>query len=208
MPKKFYSLRLIILIIIMIFSAGCSKNATDDKIAYISANTNSEYSKVYKELLLGTLFDFNLRLPDADKSWVTIWVEAYRNGKSVEPLHIIELTYGLNPEKKVEGHMGFGMLYNNDETQVFLYSKGIKTSNQNITNLLSKHACSAWNYAIGDKPVGIDSGKEVILATYIQNEGSIKAGYDYTDINSIKQMISENKTVLLLKIKIEKKEKL
>lgn len=205
MPKKFYSLMLIIIIIAMFFSAGCSKYTANDKIAYISANTNSEYSKVYKELLLGTLFDYNLRLPSADKSWVTIWVEGYSNGKAVAPFHIVELSYGLNPEKTTKGHIGFGMLYNNNDTQIFLYSKGIKTDNQNINNLLSKYAVSAWNYAIGDKPVGLDPGKEVTLAVYIQNKGSIKAGYNYTDINSIKQMISENKTVLLLKIKVEKK---
>jgi hypothetical protein len=74
--KRSYTMLLSAVIVIFIFSAGCSsKIRNNKKIAYISLNTDSEYVNTFIELQLGTLFDFNLKLTDADKSWVNIWVE-------------------------------------------------------------------------------------------------------------------------------------
>lgn len=91
MLKRFYTF-LVIIIITMVFGTGCSgESSSNNKIAYISSNTDSEYKNTFKELLIGELFDYNLKLPNADKSWVNIWVEGYSNGKAVEPFPLIEL---------------------------------------------------------------------------------------------------------------------
>lgn len=210
MPKRFYPFVLVMIITTMFFSVGCSsENSNNNKIAYVSANTDSEYNNTLQKLKLGEFFDFNLKLPNADKSWITIWVEGYSNGKAVEPVRLIELSYGLNPKKVVEGQMGFGIINYNNEPQIFLLSEGVRTDFHNIdNNLLSRDVPSCWDYAIGSKSIGIEPGEEVLLGVYRQEEGPLAAGYDYTDLNSVKQMISENTTVLLLKIKVEKKEKL
>lgn len=206
MSKRLCSCILVLIIVSMIFNTGCSRNKN---IAYISANTNSEYNNTFKELNLGTFFDFNLKLLNADKSWVTIWVEAYSNGKAVKPDHIIELSYGLSPEKVMKGHMGFGILNYNAGPKVFIISNNIRTNFKSIDdNLLSKDLASSSGYTIGSKLIGIEPGKEVILAVYNQVKGSTVKVYDYKDSNSIKQIINESATVLLLKIKVEKKEKL
>lgn len=69
----------------MVFNVGCSsQNSNNNKIAYISANPDSKYENTFKELHLGILFDFKLKLPKADKSWVDIWVEGYSNGKGTK----------------------------------------------------------------------------------------------------------------------------
>lgn len=194
----------------MFYNVGCnSENSSKNTIAYVSENADSEYCNTFKKLQLGTFWDFDLKLMNADESWVTIWVEGYNNGKAVQPAHLIELSYGLNPRKVVEEQMGLGIINYNDKPQIFIQSGGAKTEFRSIdTNLISKNIPSCWDYAIGDKPVDIESGEEIILATYRQNNGPLRAGYDYTDSNSIKQMINENTSVLILKLKVENKKKL
>jgi hypothetical protein len=209
--KRSYALLLLAVIIIIVFSAGCSSIIRNtDNIAYISSNTDSEYVNTFRELQLGTLFDFNLKLTDADKSWVNIWVEGYKNGKAVEPLPITKLSYGLSPAKVEEGHIGFGIINsNNTEQQFFLYTKGCKTAPYNIDNdFFDESAISMWDYAIGCEPIGLEHGEEKVLAVYRQRKESVKAGYNYQDSASIKQIINEDLTVLLLKIKVEKRDKL
>lgn len=212
MEKRLFSLLLAIIIITIIFCTGCSSkksNSDNNQIAYISSNTDSEYLKTFKDLQLGILFDFNLKLPNADKSWVNIWVEGYSNGKAVEPFHLAELSYGLSPNKVEEGPMGFGILNANSiEPQFFLYSKGVKTTPDiKDKSFFIKSAASIWQYAIGSEPIGLESGKETILAVYRQGKNSLRAGYDYQNLNSINQMIKDDITVLILKIKVEKKDK-
>lgn len=194
----------------MAFNVGCSsESSNNNKIAYISANLDSEYNNTFKDLQLGVLFDFDLKLPDADKSWVDIWVEGYRNGKAVEPFPLTQLSYGLSPKQVEEGPMGFGILNpNSSEAQFFLYSTGVRTNPNSIDNsLLSKHGISTWEYAIGDKKIGLESGEEMVLAVYRQGEESLRAGYDYQDSDAINKMINEDTTVILLKIKVQEKSK-
>ena len=107
----------------MVFNIGCnSQDSNNDKIAYISSNTDSEYEKTFNELNLGILFDFDLKLPKADKSWVDIWVEGYSNGEVIEPFPLTHLSYGLSPKELEEGKMGFGVINpNSDQMQFFLY---------------------------------------------------------------------------------------
>lgn len=68
------------------------------------------------------IFDFNLMLPNADKSWVEIWIEGYSDGEIVEPFPLIGLSYGLSPNQEVEGNMRFGIINpNSDEVQLLFY---------------------------------------------------------------------------------------
>ncbi len=103
----------------MFVNVGCNSN---NKIAYISANTNSEYGNTFKELNLGLLWDFSLKLPKADKSWVTIWVEGYSNGEVVEPFPLKQLLYGLSPKQVEEGRIGFGIVNPNSDDPLFFYT--------------------------------------------------------------------------------------
>lgn len=62
-------------------------------------------------------------------------------------------------------------------------------------------------YAIGDGKVELELGKTNILAVYrrASEKGSIKL-YDFQKENELEQMIKNDKTVLLLKLKTEKRE--
>lgn len=211
MPKRFSIFLSAIVSIIMFFSMGCSRESSNDnKIAYISANIDSEYVNTFKELQLGILFDFNLKLPNADKSWVNIWVEGYSNGKAVEPFPLTQLSYGLSPVQVVEEQMGFGIINpNSSEPQLFLYSGGARTDPEaKGNNVFAKSAITSWQYAIGNNPIGLVSGEEVVLAVYRQGKESLRAGYEYKDLDSINKMINNDITVLLLKIKVEERDKL
>ncbi|MDF2803217.1 MAG: hypothetical protein K0S61_3120 [Anaerocolumna sp.] len=208
MTKKSYTFILLILITAIVVTVGCSSDkGNNDKIAYITSKADSEYANTFKDLQLGILFDFDLKLLNADKSWVDIWVEGYRDGKAVEPFHLTQLSYGHSPVQVEEGQMGFGIINpNSNEPLFFLYSEGIKVGPHRIEyDFFVESALSSWSYAIGSETIGLESGEELILAVYRQGEESLRAGYEYQDIDAVNTMINESKTVLLLKIKIEHK---
>jgi hypothetical protein len=97
--------------------SGCTSST--NKPPTISKSADSEYVKTFKDLHLGILFNFDFKLPNADKSWVTIWVERYQNGeKNIHP--ITELSYGLSPNEVEQGNIGFGMINYDEDLLVFL----------------------------------------------------------------------------------------
>ncbi len=196
---------LLIIITIIVLTVGCSQDSNSDKIAYISANPHSQYEATFKDLNLGVLFDFKFKLYNADKSWVKLWVEAYKDGEKIETSPITQLTYGLNPNNIEEGSLGFGIINPlGDEPQVLLYSPGVRTNLQSIENILFKSDISGtWDYAIGNESTGLEYGEEKVLAVYRQFKHATKI-YDYQDIDSINKMKEEDVMVLLFKIRIDK----
>ncbi|RCX21530.1 hypothetical protein DFP94_102283 [Fontibacillus phaseoli] len=197
----------IIFLAILLIVSGCSNQSNkEEKIAYISANVNSEYEKVFEKIGLGILFDYNLKLPYANRSWVTVWVEGYKNG-SDEPIHLTEMSFGLSPNKVEEDHMGFGIINpNSDNPSFFLYSHSGSLPPHNIDDIIfsQKGTISSWDYAIGNEIISLEKGETKILAVYQEGESSLKT-YDYQEMDSIKRMINEDLTVLLLKIKVEER---
>lgn len=197
----------IIFLALFLIIVGCSNQANkEEKIAYISANDNSEYEKVFEEIGLGILFDYKLNLPYANRSWVTVWLEGYKNGSN-EPIHLNEISYGLSPNKVEEGHMGFGIINpNSDNPSVFLYFPSGSLPPHSIDGITfsRKGTISSWDYAIGSETIGLGTGETKILAVYRESENSLKT-YDSLEMSSIKQMIDDDLTVLLLKIKVEER---
>ena len=116
---------------------GCSdkssldgKTGIEDKgdiIAYVSVNKDSIYEKTFKDTGLGVVFDFNLKLPHADTSWVDLWVEGYSQGKPTEDLHT-QLSYGLSPNKVKEGSIGFGIISPNSSNMNSSYMHQVLNS--------------------------------------------------------------------------------
>ncbi|MEK4511151.1 hypothetical protein EJP82_02505 [Paenibacillus anaericanus] len=204
--------RFITLLMVIMFTflmvIGCSKAdepSGNEKIAYISAKENSQYEKTFKDLNLGVLYDYHLKLPQADKSWVKIWVESYKNGEKMDPFHVEELSYGNNPAPSVEGPMGFGIINTNAEKPLFfLYSSDASIPPHEIENVLNQEGVrgSLWDYAIGKEEVALESGETLVLGVYRQFKESFRP-YDYQDNDQITQMINEDMTVLLLKIRVE-----
>lgn len=202
-------IRAISYLAIFLICLGCSEKAkSEENIAYISANKDSTYTKTFKDLNLGILYDFNFRLTEADTSWVTLWVEGYKNGEKTDPFRLIELSYGLNPDKLVEGKLGFGIINPRSEENAsfFLYSPNVYTDPQAIENILNSEGVvgRTWSFAIGEEELDLEPEESKILGVYRETGNSVRT-YDYQDINQITQMINEDKTVLLLKIKVERK---
>ena len=67
---------------------------------------------------------------------------------------------------------------------------------------LSQAGVNTWDYAIGEDKLALTSNQEVVLAVYRQGEASVRSGYDYQDEASIDEMIQDDLTVLLLKIRV------
>lgn len=198
-----------IFFIVLLFSLlGCSKETAQNKVAYISANENSEYEKVYKELGLGILYDFDFKLPYADQSWVDIWVESYKDGQKLEPFHLIGLSYGNSPQQVEEGHMGFGLINPISESgSIFMYSQNVKAPPIRIDNQLLNNSAAfyGWDYAIGSEKVGLESGETKLLAVYRQGKNNrIESYYNYQDSEAMEKIIKEDAVVLLLKVKVVK----
>lgn len=197
-----------ILLFLLAFCSGCNNEAKRDaNIAYISINENSQYKKTFKELNLGILYDFNLRLTEADTSWVTLWVEGYKHGEPTEPFRLIELSYGPSLQKVTEGPLGFGIINSpaEEDPLFFLYSSGAFSPPRTIGNIFDTETARAiaWDFAIGDKELGLQSGEIKVLGVTREVDKIIKT-YDYQDTDQINQIIEEDLTVLLLKIKVER----
>lgn len=185
-------------------SSGCS--ISDDKTATISVNSKSDYVNTFEDLNLGILFDFDFTLPNADKSWVNLWVDRYNNGtKDTQPL--TRLSYGNSPNKVDEGPMGFGMINpNSEDTMVFLYGPDVWTQPKIIEKEFTENSLSTWDYAIGKGKVTLKMGETKVLAVYRETENGSLHSVDLQDEENVKEIIEQDDTVLVLKIKIEEKD--
>lgn len=190
----FFSLLLVVI--------GCTQS--NKKIATISVNKKSSYEQTFEDINLGILFDFDFFLPNADKRWVQLWVESYENGKQ-NPDNVIDLSYGLNPNKIEEGHLGFGIINSDENTQqLFLFAPNVKSMPQNIENLSS--VITSWGYAIDKKKVHLELDKSYVLAGFRQTTKDYIKDYNFQNEKDVENMIKEDTRLLLLKIKIEARE--
>ncbi len=201
MKKTNFIFNTTILFCLLILSSGCTK--INDNTATISANLDSKYANTFEELNLGIIYDFDFRLPNADKSWVTIWIESYKDGK-MEPNPITELSYGLSPIQITEGNVGFGIInYDTKGPLFFLYAPGVSIQPHIVEIVNFSDGFSAWDYAIGDEKVELKLGETNLLGVYRQSPNNSIRTYDLQKEEQVEQMISEDDRVFLLKIKIE-----
>ncbi|MUK87829.1 hypothetical protein GMD78_05370 [Ornithinibacillus sp. L9] len=191
------------LFLFLLLSSGCTNSSED--IATISVNSDSEFANTFEGLNLGILFDFNFKLPNADKSWVNLWVERYNDGKK-DSQPLTQLSYGNSPNEFEEGNLGFGMINpNSEDTIVVLYGPGVSAQQSIIENESKTDIISSWNYAMDNKEVNLELGETKILAAYRETKSNSISTVDLQDEESIKRMIKQDDMVLLLKINIEEK---
>ncbi|WHX27957.1 hypothetical protein QNH47_08960 [Virgibacillus halodenitrificans] len=195
------SLGLVVLFICFLIITGCSNVAsTQEKSPTISNITDSKYTETFNELNLGTLFDYNLYLPHADKRWVRLWVEKYQDGKK-EDQPVTELSYGMSVNKVDEGHLGFGML---SDSSVLLYGPNVNIQPEQIDLNLNEEYITSWGHAIEEgKEIDLELGKTKLLAAYWQTASNKIPTIDFQNEDDIANLIKENEFVLLLKIKID-----
>lgn len=200
-----YAILFSTLLLILIVSSGCATISGEEKIT-IEVNSESEYVNTFDDLNLGVLFDFNIKLPNADKSWVNLWVERYIDGE-LESEPLTQLSYGNSPNKVQEGHLGFGMINTSSEedTLVFLYGPSVRTHPEKIEKEAKSGVFRGSEYAIGNDKVELELGQTKILGIYRETEGSSMRTFDFQDEDSVNQMIQQDDEVLLLKIKVEER---
>ncbi|MBK5445006.1 MULTISPECIES: hypothetical protein [unclassified Peribacillus] len=199
--KKNYFIFSLISILSLIIISGCTNK---DSIATISVNSDSEHTNTFKKLNLGELYDFDFKLNNADITWVNVWIESYKDGKQ-EPQPLAELSYGKSPNKVEEGNLGFGIINTNDTRLGFLYAPNVTATPQKIDKIHSVGVFSRWDYAIGEDKVELKLGETYLLGAYRESNGNSIRTYNLQDENEVKKMISDDKIVFLLKIKIEEK---
>ncbi|MFB7642643.1 hypothetical protein [Peribacillus butanolivorans] len=197
--KKNYFIFNLISILSLIIISGCTNK---DSIATISVNSDSEHTNTFKKLNLGELYDFDFKLNNADKTWVNVWMESYKDGKQ-EAQPLVELSYGKSPNKVEEGNLGFGIINTNDTRLGFLYAPNVTAAPQTIDKIHSVGVFSGWDYAIGKDKVELKLGETYLLGAYRESNGNSIRTYNLQDENEVKKMISDDKIVFLLKIKIE-----
>ncbi|WP_085994305.1 hypothetical protein [Oceanobacillus senegalensis] len=198
--KNYFIFHVILLCCILLIS-GCDNSK--DKVATISAHSDSEYVQTFEDLHLGILFDFDFKLLHADKHWVDLWMERYQNGiKESQPL--TQLSYGNSPNHGNEGQLGFGVINPiSEDTFVFLYGPDVRTEPSRIEKETKDDMLTSWDYAIGDEEVELALGETKILAVYRETEGNSIRTVDYQDKESLNNMIKQDDMVWLLKIRIE-----
>ncbi|MFB7159952.1 hypothetical protein [Lysinibacillus sp. NPDC056232] len=185
----------------LLFLSGCT-NQKDTELATISMNTDSKYESTFKDLNLGILFDYNFKLNNADKSWVDLWVESYKDGQ-LESNSLMTLSYGQSPNKVEKGNIGFGIIKTDDESLAFLYGPSVKSIPQKIGKIPStESSVSGWYSAFGDETVKLKLNETYVLGVYRESKGNSLRTYDLQDENEVKKMIDEVHLVYLLKLKI------
>lgn len=134
-------------------------------------------------------------------------MERYQDGKK-DPEPVAELSYGNSPEEVDEGRLGFGMIKpDSKDTMVFFYGPGVNTQPIPITeNQSEPSTLRTSEYAIGKEEEALKIGKTIVLGVYRESGNNSFRPLDVQDEESVKGVIQEDKTVLLLKLKVEEKE--
>ncbi|SES01385.1 hypothetical protein SAMN04487944_11520 [Gracilibacillus ureilyticus] len=191
----------VLLLIIFIVMVGCS--AQERHKPTIKISKDSVYEQTFNDLNLGIIFDFDFYLPDADKSWITVWVERYKDGEKI-PEPKLEFSFSNSPDKVEEGKMGLGILdANTEESRLFFYAPGVKFGPEELS-LQANNRMNTWDYAIGEEKTEIEIGKEILLAIYRETEDNSMSNTDLKDEKSIERIIETGDTVMLLKMIVEK----
>ncbi|SES67333.1 hypothetical protein SAMN05216389_101352 [Oceanobacillus limi] len=188
--------------ITLLVLVGCSNQNTD--VATIAVNSDAEYNSTFEELHLGELYNFDFSLPHADERWVRVWVEKYIDGeKQEDPL--IELSYGMSPNKYEEGSLGFGVINPHSDTPLgFLYAPGVTQEPRKIDlNEIKEELPFNGDYAIGNDVEELQLGETLVLGVYRRPADNLIKMYDYQNEEELLTMIQDDHIVLLLKIKVE-----
>ncbi|MGE7673515.1 hypothetical protein ACQKMV_08060 [Lysinibacillus sp. NPDC094403] len=202
MRNKYFVFSILSTLFLLLLS-GCT-DQKDTEIATISINTDSKYVSTFKDLNLGIVLDFNFKVNNADKNWVDLWVESYKDGQ-LDSNSLTTLSYGQSPNKVEKGNIGFGIINTNDESFAFLYGPSVKATPQKIDKILSGGSISGWDYAIGDETVKLELNETYLLGVYRESKGVSMRTYDLQDENEVKKMIDDDHLVYLLKLKIHNK---
>ena len=197
--KKNYFVFSLLSILSLIIISGCTDK---ESITTISVTSDSEHVNTFKKLNIGELYDFDFKLNHADKTWVNVWIESYKDGKQDSQL-LDELSYGKSPNKVEEGNIGFGIINTNDAPLGFLYAPNITTTPHKIENIRSVGVFTGFDYSMEEEKVELKVGKTYLLGAYRVSKGNSIRTYNLQDENEVKKMISDDKIVFLLKIKIE-----
>lgn len=194
-----------IMFLVLILALGCNPKSDDEKAIYptITANPDSKYEEVFKELAVGNVYDFTLKLPEADKRWVKIWVDHYINGEK-QPDPLLQVSYGKSLQKLVEGHLGFGMVNpSEDDASFFLYAPAVKQQPRRMGSRFTfDGVIGGWNYA-SNEDVRLKIGESKVLGVYRQTKSNSIQTYNVGDPKDREQMFKEDSSNLVLKIKVE-----
>ncbi|WP_085505335.1 hypothetical protein [Thalassobacillus devorans] len=200
--RKVYTL--IFIMVIAVISSSCEQATS--KQATIAKAEDSKYAATFEELSMGMLWSFEFYLPDADKRWVNVWVERYRDGEK-DPDPVTQLSYGMSPNEVDEGNLGLAIISPElKQPSIFLYAPGVTQSAKRMEEGFNENLASAWGYGLGDEKLELGLGETVTLGGYRQasTKDSIKV-QDFSSEASIEEMIDKDHLVLLLKMKIEEK---
>ncbi|UFU01086.1 hypothetical protein KO561_09175 [Radiobacillus kanasensis] len=193
------------LFIVIGFSSQILPANSSDSLAIISAKPNSDYNQTFEELGMGVVYDFQMTLPQADETWVKIWVDAYQSGKEIQSNPVGVLSYGLSPNEYEEGHIGLALVEEEGGNPLLvLYAPGVKTLPSQLSIPLDIVAGgNITDYAIGMEDIHLTEGETKLLAVHRTVKDSAHL-MDWNDATARQTMIQESETALLLKIKVAK----
>ncbi|MNC69879.1 hypothetical protein D3C75_1206220 [compost metagenome] len=88
---------------------------------------------------------------------------------------------------------------------IFLYSSAATALPQGLEQVLNREGVvgSTWSYALGDEEAGLEAGETKVLAVYREVKNRMST-FDYQNAEKVQEMIEDDMTVLLLKIKVER----
>ncbi|WP_377889946.1 hypothetical protein [Alkalihalobacillus sp. R86527] len=195
-------------LIFLLVSCNVSVSVDDEHLGTLSHEKESGQEKMFKEMNMGILLTYNLRLTKADETWVNVWVEGYQDGKPMSPSKLTELSYGFAMNEVEEGNMGFGIIQPAEGEELFsLYAPGIASAPRRISNNpLDSEKPYGWGYTMDDE-ITLESGETKVIGAYYQSgkKDEIRS-VDLKTEEGIERMITDENVVLLLKMKVEQRD--
>ncbi|WP_166242981.1 hypothetical protein [Paenibacillus turpanensis] len=204
MKQKGYILAIAAALLI-IFGSGCSKSDETGAIAILSKDEDSELVTSFTQMFVGELLHYHLTLPQANRSWMTIWAEVYQKGSKIDLESPVMLSYGLSTKEKVEGSMGIALFQgNNDKMYFSLHAPGVRSALSEFHPNPYFPGIGHWENSIGEQPLQFEAGKEEIIGGFRGDQESLRT-YSMQNPEHVANMIKEDDLVILFKMKVELK---
>ncbi|UOQ84536.1 hypothetical protein [Gracilibacillus salinarum] len=196
--------KLLVWMCMIIVAAGCS-NKSDG--ATIVVNDEIAYNQTIQDLQLGYMTSFDLQMDDEQNNEITVWVEEYLDGER-EHETLMETVLMASESKR---SIGMGVLDLSDESKkIILYEKegsDISSSWTTVKIPVNEEGIKEMDTVVGEEKVEILPGETKILAAYRETAGNAINPLQFEDQALFEKMIADSSFVLVLKMKIEQKEK-
>lgn len=194
--------------VIAIVLLGCAKeDKQNNSIAVITPTLDYQNDKLIRNAGVGHLLDYQLKVYQADESWVRVWVEGYVDGEKLQEEPLWEISYGNSIHEVEEGPLGVGFIPVDGSYYVYGYTKSVKAP---LTRLPDEYShgkiMGNLGYAAEEKEsLELLPGEIRTIGVHWQMGGGTTLRVaNFADEEDVMRFTGEHPVVLLVKMQVTK----